>query len=74
MGFAVTATGTNAKLPPNAALITGEIGAETLDAHRIQPFYAGLLAKACGLNASAALEGEAVVVTARQPEAQTAAA
>ncbi len=65
MGFSLTATGTNAKVPPNAALICGETGEEALDAHRIQPFYAGLLAKACGLTASAGLEGEAVVITAR---------
>jgi histidine phosphotransferase ChpT len=65
MGFSVTATGTNAKIPPNATLISGEAGEEALDAHRIQPFYAGLLAKACGLTASAGLEGEAVVIAAR---------
>jgi histidine phosphotransferase ChpT len=65
MGFSLTATGTNAKVPPNAALISGETGEEALDAHRIQPFYAGLLAKACGLTASAGLEGEAVVIAAR---------
>jgi len=53
------------EVPPNAALISGEPGDETLDAHRIQPFYAGLLAKACGLTASAALEGDAVVIAAR---------
>jgi len=65
MGFTVAATGTNAKVPPNAALISGEPGEEMLDAHRIQPFYTGLLAKACGLTASAALEGDAVVIAAR---------
>jgi histidine phosphotransferase ChpT len=65
MGFTVSATGTNAKVPPNAALISGQIGEEGLDAHRIQPFYAGLLAKACGLTASAAMEGDAAVITAR---------
>lgn len=65
MGFKVSATGTNAKVPPNAALISGEAGAEGLDAHRIQPFYAGLLAQACGLKASVAAEGEAIVVSAQ---------
>ena len=64
-GFKVSATGTNAKVPPNAALLSGEAGEEGLDAHRIQPFYAGLLAKACGLAASAAMEGDAAVITAR---------
>jgi histidine phosphotransferase ChpT len=65
MGFKVSATGTNAKVPPNAALISGEMGEEALDAHRIQPFYAGLLAKACGLAASAAMDGDAAVIVAR---------
>ncbi len=65
MGFTVSATGTNAKVPPNAGLISGEAGEEALDAHRIQPFYAGLLAKTCGLTPSAGLDGEAVVIAAR---------
>ena len=65
MGFKVSAAGTNAKVPPNAGLISGEPGEETLDAHRIQPFYAGLLAKACGLTASAAMEGDTAVFVAR---------
>ena len=48
LGFKVSAAGTNAKIPPAVPpLLTGELGGETVDAHRIQPFYAGLLAKAC---------------------------
>jgi histidine phosphotransferase ChpT len=49
-------------VPP---LLTCEAGPEALDAHRIQPFYAGLLAKACGLKATMAMDGEAVVVAAQ---------
>ena len=65
MGFKVSAAGTNAKVPPAvAALLTGDAGAEPLDAHRIQPYYAGLLAKACGLKATMTLEGTTVVVAA----------
>ena len=65
LGFKVTAAGPNAKVPPAApALLAGEIG-EALDAHRIQPFYAGLLARDCGVKTSLALEGDAVVVTAQ---------
>lgn len=64
MGFKVSATGTNAKVPPNAPLLSGEMGEEALDAHRIQPFYAGLLAKACGFTASAGMDGDAVVISA----------
>jgi len=66
MGFKVTAAGTNAKVPPAVpALLTGEASGEGLDAHRIQPFYAGLLARACGVKATIAMDGEAVVLTAQ---------
>ena len=66
MGFKVTAVGTNAKVPPAVpALLTGEGSGEGLDAHRIQPFYAGLLARACGVKATIAMDGEAVVMTAQ---------
>jgi histidine phosphotransferase ChpT len=66
LGFKVSAAGTNAKIPPAVPpLLTGELGGETIDAHRIQPFYAGLLARACGLKATVAMEGEAVVVSAQ---------
>jgi histidine phosphotransferase ChpT len=65
-GFKVTAAGTNAKVPPAVpALLTGEASGEGLDAHRIQPFYAGLLARACGVKATIAMDGEAVVLTAQ---------
>jgi histidine phosphotransferase ChpT len=66
IGFKVSAAGTNAKIPPAVPpLLTGELGGETVDAHRIQPFYAGLLAKACGLKAKVEMDGEAVVVSAQ---------
>jgi histidine phosphotransferase ChpT len=66
MGFKVNAAGINAKVPPAvAALLAGEAGGEAVDAHRIQPFYAGLLAKACGLTPAMAMEGDTVVVTAQ---------
>jgi len=65
MGFRVSAAGTNAKVPPAVpALLGGETG-EGLDAHRIQPFYAGLLARACGAKATVTMEGETVVVSAQ---------
>jgi histidine phosphotransferase ChpT len=64
MGFKVSAAGANAKVPPAvASLLAGEAG-DGLDAHRIQPFYAGLLARDCGVKAAMAMEGEAVVVSA----------
>jgi histidine phosphotransferase ChpT len=66
MGFKVSAAGVNAKVPPAvAALLGGDTGGTALDAHRIQPFYASLLAQASGVTAGMAMEGDAVVVTAQ---------
>ena len=66
MGFKITATGTIAKFGAAVpGLLAGEAGEEALDAHRIQPFYAGMLAKACGLTPTIAMDGEAVVVSAQ---------
>ncbi len=66
MGFKISASGTNAKIQPAAAaLLAGEARGEALDAHRIQPFYAGLLAKECGAKTAIATAGESVVITAQ---------
>jgi histidine phosphotransferase ChpT len=66
VGFKITAAGTNAKVPPAVPpLLAGEIGGEGIDAHRIQPFYTGLLAKACGVKAAVTMQGETVVFTAQ---------
>jgi len=64
-GFSIRAAGTNAKVatavPP---LVAGDGGAEGVDAHRIQPFYTGLLARACGVRVNISPETDAVVITA----------
>jgi histidine phosphotransferase ChpT len=67
MGFRVSSTGLNARIPQAAAGLVAGAPAEghTVDAHAIQPFYTGMLAKNCGLNVAMATEGEAVVVTAK---------
>jgi histidine phosphotransferase ChpT len=66
MGFRVTASGANARVPQAIPpLLAGEPAGHAVDAHAIQPFYTGLLAKNCGLSVAMAGEGEAVVVTAR---------
>jgi histidine phosphotransferase ChpT len=65
MGFKVSAAGVNAKVPPAvAALLAGDAGETALDAHRIQPFYASLLAQAAGVKVTMTMEGETVVVAA----------
>lgn len=65
-GFSVTCTGTNAKVPAAIPpLLSAELNPEQpVDAHKIQPFYAGLLAKDCALALSMAMDGEAVRVVA----------
>jgi histidine phosphotransferase ChpT len=66
MGFKVTASGTNAKiLATTPPLLAGEHGAEPLNAHHIQPFYAGLLARAVGVIATMTMDGDTVVVAAQ---------
>jgi histidine phosphotransferase ChpT len=65
MGFRITAAGANARVAPAVASLLAGTPAEGVDAHAIQPFYTGLLAKACGLTVTAASEGEVVVVGAR---------
>jgi histidine phosphotransferase ChpT len=66
MGFRITAGGLNARIPQAlAGLLEGRPESGTVDAHAIQPFYTGLLAKACGMQVSLAAEGDAVVVAAR---------
>jgi len=65
MGFKVTAAGTNAKIPQAIPeLLTAKLNGEAVDAHRIQPFYTGLLAQDCGLTVAMTTEGDAVAVTA----------
>ena len=46
-------------------LLSATPGEHAIDAHAIQPFYTGMLAKNCGLTVSMAVEGDAVVVAAR---------
>lgn len=63
--FRITAAGLNARVPPAIpGLLAGGSTGDTIDAHAIQPFYTGLLARACGLTATIAAEGEAIIVAA----------
>jgi histidine phosphotransferase ChpT len=64
MSFSIRAAGTNAKISPAVLpLLKGE-APEGVDAHKIQPFYAGLLARDCGLNVSMTAEADSVTVAA----------
>jgi histidine phosphotransferase ChpT len=66
MGFRIAAVGLNARIPQAVpALLEGTSESGSVDAHAIQPFYAGLLARACGLKVALETEGDAIIVAAR---------
>ncbi len=64
LGFRVTASGLNARLPQNIADLLGSAQLAATDAHSVQPYYTRLLAQACRLSVRLAAEGDVVVVTA----------
>jgi histidine phosphotransferase ChpT len=64
-GFRIAATGLNARLNETTAGLLVAGPAQPVDSHGIQPVYTSILARECGLSVAAAVEGDAVVVTAR---------
>ena len=63
MGFRIAGSGLNARIPQAVpALLEGTSESGSVDAHAIQPFYAGLLARACGLKVDLKAEGDAIIV------------
>ena len=65
LGFKITSTGMNARIAPAVpGLVAGDNGGNPIDAHAIQPFYTGLLARTCGMTVTLAPEGEGIVLTA----------
>ncbi len=66
MGFKITATGINARIQQAVpGLLEGQPETGVVDAHAIQPFYTGLLARACGLTVGLTAEGDTVTVATR---------
>jgi histidine phosphotransferase ChpT len=66
IGFRVTAVGLNARIPQAVpGLLEGTSESGSVDAHAIQPFYTGLLARACGLKVELKPEGDAIVVATK---------
>jgi histidine phosphotransferase ChpT len=51
-------------VPQNIADLVSAGSTASIDAHAVQPYYTRLLAQACGLSVTLALDGERVVVTA----------
>jgi histidine phosphotransferase ChpT len=65
-GFRITAAGLNARIPQAVPdLLAGSSENGTVDAHAVQPFYTGLLARSCGLAVRLAAEGEAIIIATR---------
>jgi len=63
-GYRITALGLNARVTAIVAELLGGNPTQPVDAHGIQPFYTGILARDCGFSVTAAAEGETVVVSA----------
>ena len=64
--FTLHCSGPQARIPPAFdKLVPGDIAEVRIDAHAVQPYYAGLLARACGMTATATLDGADVVISAR---------
>ena len=47
------------------ALLEGNSENGAIDAHAVQPFYTGLLARACGLGVGLKAEADTIVVATR---------
>lgn len=63
--FRVECKGPNSRIPAHVeSLIAGDADDGRVDAHAIQPFYAGLIAREAGMHVKFALEGDGVIITA----------
>ena len=63
--FVLTSKGLNARIPAHVeGLIAGTPESGSVDAHGIQPYYTGLVARAAGMNVALKLEGDAVTIRA----------
>ena len=65
-GFRIVAVGLNARIPQHIPLLLeGSSESGTVDAHAIQPFYTGLLARACGVGVGLMTEADTIVLATR---------
>jgi histidine phosphotransferase ChpT len=63
--FVLTAKGSHARIPPHVEeLLAGAPESGTVDAHGIQSYYAGMIARAAGMKVSLSLDGDAVRIVA----------
>ncbi|MCC6983447.1 MAG: histidine phosphotransferase [Bauldia sp.] len=67
--FTILCSGPQARVPQAFDhLVPGTIKDVRVDAHAVQPYYAGLLARDCRMSVSAALEGADVLISARSAQ------
>jgi Uncharacterized protein conserved in bacteria len=63
--FIIRSKGMNARIPVHAeALLAGESETGTVDAHGIQIYYAGMVARASGMTVAFSIEGDEVTLRA----------
>jgi histidine phosphotransferase ChpT len=63
--FVLTAKGPNARIPAHVeGLLAGSPDSGTVDAHGIQAFYAGMVARAAGMGVTFSIEGDEVAIRA----------
>ena len=63
--FVLLSKGLNARIPPHVEeLLAGSPESASVDAHGIQPYYAGLVARAADMSVSLSLEDEGVKIRA----------
>ena len=73
--FLIRCSGPSARVPPAfEKLVPGEVEAGAVDAHAVQSYYAGALARAVGMAVSARLDGEDVIIEASPAMVQATAA
>ncbi len=66
MTLEIEAKGPNARFAKGAAaLIAGEPENGAVDAHTIQPFFAGVVARSCGMSVALEAEGDVVRMLAK---------
>jgi histidine phosphotransferase ChpT len=63
--FVLLSKGLNARIPAHVeGLLAGSPDSGTVDAHGIQAYYAGMVARAAGMKTAFAIEGDTVTITA----------
>jgi len=63
--FILRSIGPNSRIPPVfEKLVPGDIAGITIDAHAVQAYYAGALARACGMVVAAVADEDDIVITA----------